>query len=100
LLEAGRHGESLDTSLGLIALQDSRDAAQATARLAWRLPWGADSWRPRVGARFSLRDGQPIAGEVGLTFASRCGCLGMDLGATLAEDLEWPGVRLGVSFGR
>ncbi|MFH1464452.1 MAG: hypothetical protein ABIO70_08695 [Pseudomonadota bacterium] len=99
-LDAGRDGEALDLAAGLLMLQDTADASQATGRLAWRLPWGADTWRPRIGARLSLDDGQLIEEQVGLSFDSRCGCLGIDVAATFAEDLAWPGVKVGLSFGR
>ncbi len=99
-LEAGRRAEALSVAAGWVAVQDAGDADQISARLAWRLPLGADRWEPRARARWSLADAAFVEQHLGLYFASRCDCLGVELGATWAEDREWPTMGVRLDLGR
>ena len=99
-LEAGHRGEALRVSGGVLALQEAEVADQLSARIAWLLPVGADRWQPRAQARWSIADAAFVERHLGLHFASRCDCLGVELGATWAEDREWPDFGLRVDLGR
>ena len=95
-VEAGRSGEALSASAGVLGLQGAAEQGQLAARLAWRLHWGKDAWEPRGRLRLSLADGHPVEGQAGLRFASRCGCLGIEVLGTWAEDRALP--ELGLRF--
>ncbi len=99
-LEAGHQGDALRVSGGVLALQEEDAGDQLSARIAWRLPLGSDRWEPRARARWSLADAAFVERHLGLYFASRCDCLGLELGATWAEDREWPDLGLRVDLGR
>lgn len=99
-VEGGRRSEALRVSLGFAALQELREVDQLTGRLAWRLPLGADRWEPRARARWSLADAAFLERHLGLYFASRCDCLGVELGATWSEDRAWPDLGLRLDLGR
>ncbi len=99
-LEAGRRAEALSVAVGWVSLQQTREANQLSARLAWRLPLGADRWEPRARARWSIADATFVEQQLGLYFASRCDCLGVELGASWAEDREWPTLGMRLDLGR
>jgi hypothetical protein len=99
-LEAGRSGQALRASVGLLELQQTQRASQLSARMAWQLPWGADRWEPRARVRWALDDGAFVERHLGLYFASRCRCLGLELGASWAEDRPLPDLGLRVDLGR
>ena len=99
-LEAGRRGEVLSVAAGVLALQEAQDAGQLSARGSWRLPWGADRWEPSVRARWSMAEASFVERHLGMYFASRCDCLGVELGAIWAEDRQQPSLGLRVDLGR
>jgi hypothetical protein len=99
-LEAGHQGDALRVSGGVLALQEADVGNQLSARIAWQLPLGADRWQPRARARWSIADAAFVERHLGLYFASRCDCLGFEVGATWAEDREWPDFGLRVDLGR
>ncbi len=99
-LEAGRRTEVLTVAAGVVAIQEASAADQLSARLAWQLPWGADRWEPRARARWSLDDAAFVEQHLGLYFASRCRCLGIEAGASWAEDRDLPTFGMRVDLGR
>ncbi len=99
-LEAGRQTEVLTVAAGVLVLQEAEPAGQLSARAAWQLPWGADRWEPRARARWSVADGAFVEQQLGLYYASRCDCLGLEIGATWAEDRDAPTLGMRVDLGR
>lgn len=99
-LEAGHQTDVLTVAAGVLALQEVQEAGQLSGRLAWQLPLGADRWEPRASARWSLSDASFVERQLGLYFASRCNCLGIEVGATWAEDREGPTLGLRLDMGR
>ncbi len=99
-VEAGRRSELFSAAVGVIALQDEASVGQLSARAAWQLPLGADRWEPRARVRWAMADARFVEQHLGLYFASRCDCLGLELGATWAEDRETPSFGMRVDLGR
>jgi hypothetical protein len=99
-LEAGHSTEGLRISAGALGLQEAAHAGQLSARVAWRLPLGADRWEPRARVRWAPTDAVFVERHLGLYFASRCDCLGLELGVTWAEDRGMPDLGMRVDLGR
>ncbi len=99
-VEAGRRTEAFRVALGVAGLQQAEESSQLTGRFGWRLPLGADRWEPRARARWSIEDRAFVEQHLGLYFASRCDCLGVEVNASWAEDRGWPDLGLRLDLGR